>query len=113
MVNRNKLNEAVNLLNSNSSEAFINELELTISDALARAKGEKLAIIESSVPIKLEEKKKIEMILSQIFKNQINTYYETKPALLGGFKITVGDWKLDASLLNQLNLLKETLGGGI
>ena len=111
MVNRNKLNEAVKLLNSQSSEAFVNELELTISDALAKAKGEKLAKIESSVPMNPEEKQKVDNILMNIFKNKINSYYETKPALLGGFKITVGDWKLDASILNQLNLLKTNLGG--
>lgn len=111
MVNRDKLNEAVSLLNSEASDAFINELESKITEALEIAKGEKLAKIESAVQLNLKEKQELESILNKLFKKQLKTIYEVKANLLGGFKIAVGDWKLDASLITQLNLLKANIGG--
>lgn len=107
----NHLHEAIELLNSDKGELFVGELEQTIGEALIKAKAEKEALVESAVTLTDSELKQLAQLLSSIFKKNLKLNLKIKPALIGGFRVIVGDWKLDATLREQLNLLRETLGG--
>ena len=106
-----RLHDALNLIRSEKNEVFINELKASIGEALARDKGEEQAQVVSAVNFYKEEKQKLENLLLKIFKRRMHVTYLTKPAVLGGFRIIVGDWKLDATLLHQLDMMKISLGG--
>lgn len=106
-----QLHEALELLNSPSSEVFVGELEQTIEQALIKAKAEKEALVESAITLTGSELKQLAQLLSSIFKKNLKLNLKIKPALIAGFRVSVGDWKLDATLLQQLNLLRENLGG--
>ena len=106
---RHQLEEAASFVDSEANESFINELQMTIAEAVEKAKGETMAGIESQVEFSQEEKSLLSEILTNIFKKQLDIRYTVKRTLLGGFKISVGDWKLDATLSYQLNLMTKTL----
>lgn len=105
-----KLSQALNLIDSDSRGLFVDELSEKIGEAVDTARG-KTALVQSAVDLNTAEKDRITILLQKILQRELTINFRTNPGLLGGFSITVGDWKLDASLSNQLNILKETLGG--
>lgn len=69
-----------------------------------------LAVVESAVSLNEIEKKQIEQLISKQFSNQIKSIYHIKPSLLGGFKVRIGDWQLDSTLLYRLQNIRSYLG---
>ncbi|MBI4058598.1 F0F1 ATP synthase subunit delta [Candidatus Gottesmanbacteria bacterium] len=110
--NGEHLAEALTLVKSEKGEVFAQQLEAAVEDALIKTKGEKLGVVESAVVLTDEEKRKIQTVLERIIQRKLEIQFATFPKLLGGFKITIGDWKLDATILNQLEMLKEQVTGG-
>lgn len=98
-------------MNSEKSSIFLSELENSVKDALIKTRGEKEARVESAINLNDDEKNKIDKLLEKVLKRRIKTLFNIKPGLLGGFRIRVGDWRLDATLIHQLNVMKKTLGG--
>lgn len=58
-----------------------------------------------------EVKKHIENILGQILKLKVNCKVTIKPDLIGGFVLTMGDRRYDASIIGELRRMKENLIG--
>lgn len=108
--NNKKLQEALALMSSEVHHVFVDDLSESIDRAIEKARGEKAALVESVTPFIPEEKQKLENILVNILKRRIRINYSLKPNLLGGFRVSVGDWKLDGTLANQLNKIKSQFG---
>ncbi len=108
--NNRKLQEALTLMNSEVHQVFIDDLKESVDRAIEKARGEKAALVESVTSFTPEEKQKLENILVTILKRRIRVNYSLKPNLLGGFRVSVGDWKLDGTLANQLNKIKSKFG---
>lgn len=76
--------------------------------ALKKQKGETTLLVESSVPLQKKQldtifrKLKSDFLISEV-KNIIN------PALLGGFRVKIGDTVSDYSLQNRITQLKEAI----
>jgi F0F1-type ATP synthase delta subunit len=104
-----KLHEALDLITSEKSELFVEELAHSVGEAIARSKGEEEAFVESAIDLDEKEKSRIEEILTDIFRKKMTVNYFVKPNLIGGFKISVGDWKLDATLTHEIINLKKNL----
>ncbi len=104
-----KLHEALDLVNSEKSEVFIEELTRSVGETMARSKGEDEAFVESAIELDAGEKAQIENILFKLFKRVVKVNYYLKQQLLGGFKITIGDWKLDATLAHEISSMKKSL----
>jgi F-type H+-transporting ATPase subunit delta len=72
-------------------------------------KGILLVEITSAVPLSAEQVDQVEKRLHVKFGKQIESTQSTDPALLGGFKVRVGDTIHDYSIATQLQTLKQKL----
>ena len=97
-------------MSSDKSELFVDQMRSTVKDALAKAKGEKNAHVESAVKLTDSEKSELEKIVCGVLGTRVEFDYQTNNQLLGGFKVRIGDWKMDGTLLHQLEYLKQVAG---
>jgi F-type H+-transporting ATPase subunit delta len=72
-------------------------------------KKQNQAFVESAVALSDAEKSEIEKIVIHLVGHEIKLETSVRPSLIGGIRITVGDWILDTSLKTQLDDLKSTL----
>ena len=103
-----KLQEALELMNSETQPVFIEDLNESIQRAVEKAKSNKVAVVESVSPFTTSEKKRLEDILNIVLKRKVKVNYLIKPSLLGGFRVTVGDWKLDGTVIYHLEKIKSS-----
>ena len=103
--NAKVIDTALSLMESERAEAFIDEFHHGLFEAVEKTKGYTIAFVESAVELTPEERKQLEKELTVILRHGIEIRYSVQPELLGGFRITVGDWKLDASIANELRKL--------
>ncbi len=69
----------------------------------ATAKAEATAHVESAVKLTPSETQNIARVLSRIAGHEVSIVAAVNPALLGGLRITMGDWVVDTSIRNELN----------
>ncbi len=105
---KTKLTQALKLIDSDSRGLFVEELSQKIGEVVDNARA-KTALVQSAVELTTDEQRRIENLLKKILQRQLDIDYRVTPAVIGGFAISVGDWKLDASLKTQLENLKESL----
>lgn len=66
--------------------------------------------ISTASPLKEEQMKKLRDLVTQSFKDSTLEFTETvNPALIGGFVIDVDSVRMDASISNELEQLRQTL----
>lgn len=104
-----RLHEALDLINQEENSALVESFKESIDETLAKVKGEPKAVITSAIQLSKAEKKGLETLLGKIFHREMRTAYEVSPRILGGLRIQVGDWKLDATLSYQLDLMRGAL----
>ncbi len=81
-------------------------------DKMVRGLREKMAVVvESAVELSAKETKKIAGFLQNRFQRQVEIETEINPQLLGGVRIRVGDKIIDATVVNNLQLLKQSIVG--
>lgn len=73
------------------------------------ARQEKYAQVESSVALTEKEKKSLALWLARLAGRQIQLVIRVNTKLLGGFRVTVGDWVVDTTLKHQLAKMTESL----
>jgi F-type H+-transporting ATPase subunit delta len=105
------IEDALTLMESEKGEEFVDQFHKSLIGVVEKTKGIFDARVESAVELTADEKKKIEDLLSQILKNRVAISYHVKPHIIGGFRITVGDWKLDATVTNQIEQMQSLLKG--
>ena len=110
-VDKHIFQEAFDLMNSERNSVFLHELENKISEAVLKTKGIEEALLYSAVELSKDEKNKFEKTIFQILKHEVKVNYRIEPKLLGGLRIHLGDWKIDGTLIYQLERLKRSLGG--
>lgn len=110
-VNKQIFQEAFDLMNSERNSLFLDDLEHKIGEAVLKTKGVELATVVSAVEFSDPEKEKFTGELKKILKREVHVNFRTDPKILGGFRVTMGDWKLDGTLLYQLETMKKALGG--
>lgn len=100
------LNIAETLKLIETNEEFASELASTIEESVAVHK-ERLAYVVSATGFSEEEMTLLKDRLNKILNKDLFFDFRIDPRLLGGFRITVGDWKLDATLATRLQQMKE------
>lgn len=105
-----ELTEALKLLNSNGGEEFAVKLERGVHVALAEIHGDTNTEIVSAVELAKEEKARLQQLLIRMLGRELKFNFHVSPVVLGGFKVTVGDWKLDASIAGRLKHMREIFG---
>lgn len=73
------------------------------------AKGQKIAHVESAVPLNATEKQKISLLLARLLGHDVEFDYLVEKHAIGGFKIQVGDWVVDTTIRGQIDALQNAL----
>ena len=105
--------EALKLLQTDREAALTRALTASVGAALDKVRGESTAEVESATELTQSEKEQLAEFLLTTFNRNLTTTYTVKKDLLGGFKVRVGDWKLDTSLASRLDQMKQLLLGGV
>jgi len=108
--NPDSVAKALRLLGEKNNDAVATQLKEGIDNAVAKITADS-AEVETVAELTDKEKLKFEQILSDIFGKSLSVFYRVNHSLLGGFKVSVGDWKFDATLISQLSSMRKTLGG--
>lgn len=98
-------------MNSEVKDVFVDELHASIDRAIEKAKGEAKAHVESVIKLDTFEKEMLAKFLVDILKRSVDIVYSVKPSLLAGMRVQVGDWKLDGTIIHQLEKMKGEIGG--
>lgn len=69
------------------------------------AKGQKIASVESAVPLTNKEKREISLLLARLLGHDVDLECHVDTKAIGGFKIQVGDWVVDTTLRGQIDAL--------
>lgn len=109
--NQTRVNEALDLMNSEVGSIFVEELQESIEKTIEKTRGYESGAVETAVLLDKSEKVRVENLLTNILKRHIKVKYSVKPSLLGGIKITVGDWRVDGTLQHQIEKMRENIGG--
>ncbi|MBI5449023.1 F0F1 ATP synthase subunit delta [Candidatus Gottesmanbacteria bacterium] len=75
----------------------------------SEASRQKYAQLETSVSLTPEEKRSLTQCLAKLVGHPIELVVRVNDKLLGGFRVTVGDWVVDTSLANELRQLSDSL----
>jgi F-type H+-transporting ATPase subunit delta len=68
-----------------------------------------VARIESAVTLDQSERSEIEKIIHGLTGRNIRAEYKVLPKLLGGVRVTIGEWILDTTLIGQLHRMKDSI----
>jgi F-type H+-transporting ATPase subunit delta len=66
-------------------------------------------LVTSAVELRESQKQNISEFIKRKLKLNLPLINKIDKSLIGGFRIKVGDWLLDASLKHQLDNIKQTL----
>ncbi len=67
------------------------------------------ATIESATPLETSTKDALTKTLAKRFNGTVEIRERIIPSLLGGLRVTVGDWRADASVKGRIERLKQQL----
>jgi F-type H+-transporting ATPase subunit delta len=104
--------EALKLLKSDEKEIVADILTKSIDETVQEIEGTAVAFVESATGLTPHEKTRLEQSLTKKFGRELAINYQVNKHLLGGFRVRVGDWKLDTTLVSQLEQMKQQLRGG-
>ena len=99
----------VSFLEENSEQGLLAQVTDDLKLLSEKDRQVNTAYLETYQTIAPEQIKQIKDKLEAITKHIITVKDSVDKTLLGGFKITLGDWVYDASLNCQLKLLKDQL----
>lgn len=90
-------------------ERLIPRMTALFDKVTSSAKGQKIAHVESAVPLNSTEKQKISLLLARILDHEVELDCIVEKQAIGGFKIQVGDWIVDTTVRGQIDTLQNAL----
>jgi len=78
----------------------------------AQAKKKRSALVESAIRLSQEEQVQLAGILESVAGHRVSLDCEIKQELIGGLRVIMGDWVMDASIQSQLSEMAQLLEGG-
>lgn len=72
-------------------------------------KSENSASVETAVVLDAKEKSLFARAVEKMTGHPVEIVYTVKPELIGGFRLTIGDYVMDDSLASQLNQIQTVL----
>ncbi|MEK7544288.1 MAG: F0F1 ATP synthase subunit delta [Patescibacteria group bacterium] len=67
------------------------------------------AIVESAVGLTSKERAELSRFLSRLLTHTVTIECRREKALIGGIRVTVGDWVVDTSIATQIAAMQEEL----
>lgn len=92
-----------------SSTASAGRIETLLKSVTANARNQGAARVESAVALTSQERQAIAEALEKILGRGIRVDARVVPSLMGGLRITVGDWVVDTTLDYQLTRMTAQL----
>lgn len=103
----NELTEKfIALLIKNSREFYLQDVVESFLKLYDLKKNIKTAFITTAKPLSAENLKKLEQITKIIKADSVKIVQQIDETLIGGFKLNVDDYQIDASIGSQLNELR-------
>ncbi len=102
----NNLLRDIELLDEQQLEAVEEEFLSSLTQLVHR-EGAREAVITSAVPLTNSEKARMRKILTVVTGHDLEMDFRVQESVLGGFRIKIGDWKLDATLTSQLGAIQQ------
>ncbi len=99
----------IRLLIQNKREAHLPAICRYFLKLYQDDKGIKSAVLTSAVSLSPEMVQQIHSYLEKEFSSAIEMKVQTDPKLIGGFVLRVGDKQVNASVLNQLKEIRNSL----
>jgi ATP synthase F1 delta subunit len=91
----------------NKRSGIIKKVSNIYNIALAKHNNARELTITSSAPLSLQQEKRLESLISRIFKEKNDIHYEVNQKMLGGLKISSEGVVVDVSTLAQFNQFAE------
>lgn len=82
---------------------------LGLDEAVDTSNERKKIVITSAVPLSKDQIQSIKDSITRFLKRDVPAVNRVDKDLIGGFFVRVGDFFLDASLVSELNAVKQTL----
>lgn len=92
-----------------NSQAVGVKVRSALSKITADVQSGNMAVVETAVDLSDAEKSELGKVLEHILKRPVSLSVLKKTDMLGGMRITVGDWVYDATLSNQLKQIESHL----
>jgi F-type H+-transporting ATPase subunit delta len=85
-----------------SSTASVARMETLLKSVTTNARSQGAARVESAVALTQQERQAIASSLEKILGRSVTIEARVVPSLVGGMRITVGDWVVDTTLDYQM-----------
>jgi F-type H+-transporting ATPase subunit delta len=85
------------------------QIKSALNKIAADDKKRNLAVVETTIDLTNEEKKQLEKIIEENVQKEVTFEYHINLDLVGGMRVTVGDWIMNTSLSTQLENMKENI----
>lgn len=76
---------------------------------IAKERGSTEANVRSAVALTKDEREEVSRLLAEKFDAAVTVHETRDPTLLGGFVVTVGDWRFDGSVKGRIERLTHEL----
>lgn len=80
-----------------------------LDEAVDTSNEREKILITSAVPLSKDEIQSIKRSITRFLRRDVPAVNRIDKDLIGGFSVRVGDFFLDASLVSELNAVKQTL----
>jgi F-type H+-transporting ATPase subunit delta len=100
----------VELLIKNSREIYLHDVVESFMLLYDLKKNIKTAFITTAKPLNEENLAKLKIITSHIKADHVKVVQKVDESLIGGFKLNVDDYQIDASIASKLSELKRDFG---
>lgn len=91
------------------SGVIIPKVTAALHKITSGANAGNIANVETVVALSAAEKSAVSRFLSRLLSHSVTLTCKTNKNLIGGIRVTVGDWVVDTSIASQINQMQEAL----
>lgn len=96
-------------LSETGGQALLPEVTKSLEKEILKLKGTDEIVVTSAVKLTQQQIKNLQAALKKILHVKLPVVNRIDTSLIGGFTVKINDWYLDASINNELLLLKRSL----